>query len=358
MAPDWIRPADARGVLERSAERRGVDGEAVADAEVVDAAADLAVRIDRRQLRVSESASRTTVARPAYRDLVADRRSHELRYAADPHGFTETEVGYVEHDPPRVDCDACTGRPDAACRRCDGAGGIDCRTCGGDGRRACNRCGVGGVALDWAVRRARDKQGDEPAPGRVDCEHCGGTGVRTVNPERYVDPEHADGAPAESPCRACDDGTVACPRCGGRGELRCLECDADGREPCPACGGGADPDCPACAGRGVRLRPVVGALTYAVERSTALDAQFVEASDVRDEEWTHVDTVAKRDATSADVGGDGIVRWVEDVHECETTRVTYRVDGQEHRVVDVDGRPISDGPHPESRFGRFLPGEG
>jgi len=346
-----------RRILERFSRRAFVSDE-VATALIKDVSTDVAVRADHRQLHVEERSGTITTSIPVHQRLLATHRPMDRRYGADPDGFTHTTIEYVEHDPSRRTCVTCNGAADVVCPRCAGTGEIQCRTCGGDGQNTCSRCGAAAMALGWATEKVIDTDLDLSGTGRIDCDRCGGNGVvtRTINRrvERDVGSEYEETITEKRECPRCENGSVQCPRCDGRGTTPCTDCAADYTEICPECNGSAEIECRDCAGRGVVLEPTVGVLEFTTETWTEIDSALLDA-ETFEEDWTHTRTVPRRDASSGDVGGAGLIRWIQELFECRCTRVEYLFDGVEYAVIDVDGRLVTRGDYPKSTLRKAIP---
>lgn len=347
----------ARRILERFSERAFVRDD-VATAIIRDVSTDVAVRAVHRQLHVEERSGEITTSLPVHQRLIGTHRPMDRRYGADPDVFSDTTVEYVEHDPPRRTCTTCDGTTDVVCPRCAGAGSIQCRTCDGDGRKTCGRCGTTAMAVEWATEKVIDTDLDLSGTGRVDCEHCGGDGVVTRTINRHVERDVGDGyeetITEEHDCPHCENGSVTCPRCDGRGTTPCTDCTADYTETCPECNGSSEVECGDCVGHGVVVQPTVGVLEFTTETWTEIDSTLLDEESFEDD-WTHARTVSKRDASSGDVGGTGLIRWIQRLFECRCTRVVYLFEGREYAVVDADGRLVTDGGYPKSPLRKAVP---
>lgn len=345
-------------VLQEFGEKSFVDAAAIASATVINVESGVAVRTRHRRLSVDESAKRVSLSIPEHEDYLDDRRSMRRRYDTDPDDFVETTVEYVEHDPPRSRCDSCDGTTDVTCPRCSGRGEIPCRNCDGTGRATCERCGTGARLVEATASATVGTDVDFPGSGTITCNRCGGDGTVTRNVTRHVESDlggYDEHITEEYDCPACQNGEVPCPRCEGSGNVPCMDCGPRHIERCPKCRGDAEVTCPDCAGHGAVVEPILGTLSFQTDTQVETDVPFLGENAFRDADWTHARTVVKRDASSGDVGGDGIIRWTAKIKECPCTRVEYSIDGTGYATVDVDGRLVADGAYPKSTFRRLLP---
>ncbi|MBN2563928.1 MAG: hypothetical protein JXQ75_23685 [Phycisphaerae bacterium] len=199
-------------------------------------------------------------SKPSKRELPAMIRAAEEAFLADskePVGALDSLGEFTTNYPKSLrtilkECDKKIGEVlgivEQGCAHCAGQGHVPCPECGGLGerveKRACPTCqGTGRVPHEACG-----------GTGIVKCKRCGGTGqvleaTRVQRGDKWVTESKS------VPCPKCDGkGTVRC-RCGD-GFVACPDCNRSGKRellgPCSACGGHGHLPCEVCGATGRR----------------------------------------------------------------------------------------------------------